>query len=425
MKRNLFRNLLLFFLFSGLVSSCNSDDDATIDEVVGNKPPLELCDLLSMDGDLILTNDPERPVDYIVSCKVTIERRKLIIEPGTVLEFTDNGRISVERHFDDHSGAIIAKGTASQPIIFRGTSQTKGHWRGIFIGTNNNQNELDYVVIRDAGKEPYTYGGQAGLLLGNGGAGYGNLKLTNSTLTNNRKYGLQILQKDDSTAEQIIIRDNVFTENEAPAYATQNSLRLLHSSNGFTGNDRDEIDVLGAGNSTDATSLDGTWYNHNVPYIFSSSSYLLSKITIEEGTVLKFPSASKLQVSYLPAVNRQGGLIAKGTPNNPILFTGTENTMNFWDGIVFESPYPNNEISHAIIEYTGLVSNPQHIVVEAGDPCNFTKINNIQFRNSNKNQSAIWLKQTSIWCSLADIDLETIIVESGHTRLRNGDEVIP
>lgn len=409
-----FRISIIFFV-TLFFYACSSDDEAIApiepDEPTIVLPPITL-DCNDFDKDVVLKNDPDRPVDYIVDCVIEIYATKLTIEPGTVIEFTEAGRIAIHRYYDDHSGAIVAKGTVEKPVIFRGTKAEKGHWRGLFIGTENNTNELDHVIIRDAGKESYTYGGQAGLVLGNAGYGYGKVKITNSQFLNNRKYGLEVTQHQNVTEDYLIVKNNIFEDNEAPIYAAIYNLHLLDPSNDFTGNDRDEIDVEGSANSTYYTYVDGTWHNHEIPYVFSSSVYIRSKITIAPGTVLKMPSTARIKIEAIyPLV---GGLMAKGTAEKPIVFTGIESIPNFWNGIDFNSAYPGNEISHALIEYTGVVGEPQHIVLSSGDPTNYAKLNNIEFRHSNHGECAILRKYNSIWDSYADVDLGTIIVEDGH-----------
>lgn len=434
MKQSFFKNVLYLFIISGLfnLTSCSSDDDTTdingdpIGEIL---PPLNLCDIMHDEGDLNLTNDPNRPVDYIVNCVVDVKQRKMTIEPGTVIEFGNNGRINVQRHFEDHSGAIIARGTADKPIIFRGTEPNKGHWRGIMVATNNELNELDHVVIRDAGKEPYTHGGQGGLVLGNGGIGHGKIKLTNSQIINNREYGLVITNSSTTNQHNLTIKNNIIRENEMPVYATAFNMHFIDDSNDLTNNETDEIIVVGSSNATHNTSLDGTWYNHNIPYSFTSSVYVDSKITIQAGTVLKFPQSAKLQIGRTsgPHDGTGGGIIANGTADQPIIFTGTEAIQGYWKGIEIESPYPGNEISHAIVEYTGMSPNIRHIYLNASNVYNYIKLSNIQFRHSNHGGcGVVWNRVNGPWGSNLDIDLNTIFTEEGHCKmaiLENGEIV--
>lgn len=79
-----------------------------------------------------------------------IKGTKIEIESGTVIEFKENGGIKLDGR--DAEGFLKAIGTSSKPIIFRGTENVKGHWAGIEIGTDNANNEFQYVKIQDAGK---------------------------------------------------------------------------------------------------------------------------------------------------------------------------------------------------------------------------------------------------------------------------------
>ncbi|HLR38103.1 MAG TPA: hypothetical protein VK084_08660, partial [Chitinophagaceae bacterium] len=102
--------LLLFSIL--LFYACSKDDEASVpEEPTTILPPIAL-DCSDFDKDVVLKNDPDRPVDYIVDCAIEIYATTLTIEPGTVIEFTESGRIAIHRYYEDHSGALIAKGTA-------------------------------------------------------------------------------------------------------------------------------------------------------------------------------------------------------------------------------------------------------------------------------------------------------------------------
>src|SRR5690606_17058081 len=165
------------------------------------------------------------------------------------------------------------------------------------IATNNELNELDHVVIRDAGKEPYTHGGQGGLVLGNAGIGHGKIKLTNSQIINNREYGLVMTNSSTTNQHNLTIKNNIIRENEMPVYATAFNMHFIDNSTDLTNNEPDEIIVAGSSNATHNTSLDGTWYNHNIPYSFTSSVYVDSKITIQDRKSTRLNS-SHVKISY-------------------------------------------------------------------------------------------------------------------------------
>ncbi len=71
----------------------------------------------------------------------------LTLEPGVVMEFEANTGIDVKS-----GSALIARGTATQPIQFIGATAVAGFWDGIYFNnTQNPLNELTHVDISYAG----------------------------------------------------------------------------------------------------------------------------------------------------------------------------------------------------------------------------------------------------------------------------------
>lgn len=397
MKQNLTlisKLFMLLFFFS--LAACEDDNNTDLEEQEPkNEPTLLKCSFFNEDQ--ILTNNPDAEVDYIIDCAVALRYNTLTIEPGVVIEFTENGSIEVER-FDDKA-ALIAVGTEEEPIIFRGTKPTKGHWKGIIFTNNNKANELKYVTIRDAGKSSWSGYSQGGVSIGYLGSGA--IKISNSQFINNKEAGLDINFFNREAKINFELKNNVFKENDYPIHASIYTLHAIEPSNDLIGNMKDEILTNSAGNSTLSTVNDGTWHNHGVPYIFKSGALAFdSKITIEPGVELRLPEAGKI------VINSDGGLIAVGTEEEPIIFTGVEKLNRYWEGINFNSSYPGNEISHAIIEYCGQQlsnDNTYNVIVSAGNPIRYAKLSNIIFRNINTSKCAIILDANSIWGSSADI----------------------
>src|SRR5690625_5043257 len=140
------KGLVLMGLTAFIFTSCEKEET---EGPVVEKEPVELgCNYFNEDR--VLENDPERPVDYIISCNMVIRGSKVEVEPGTVIDFTEKGGIEL---YNDSEGYFIAKGTAEEPIVFKGTNSQKGHWRGIQISNDNSNNELSYVKIQDAGRD--------------------------------------------------------------------------------------------------------------------------------------------------------------------------------------------------------------------------------------------------------------------------------
>lgn len=118
-----------------------------------------------------------------------------------------------------------------------------------------------------------------------------------------------------------------------------------------------------------------TWTAANSPYNVTNSIQVMSGVTltIEPGATIKFAAGKALSVS--------GELIARGTANNPIRFTGATATAGYWGFIKFEadsidSTYDDNGVytggsilQYATVEYAGSASNnPGAIVTNLASP---------------------------------------------------------
>lgn len=395
----------------------NSVDDLVIDD--GN-PSIDFCDLLEDEGDIVLTNDPDKPIDYIVRCFAKIRDRTVSIEPGTVIVFTDGAGLNFERN----AAAIIAKGTAEEPIVFRGTRPNKGHWVGLEVHSYNENNELDHVIIRDAGGGGDYYGNQAALSIADF-QNYGKIKLTNSQLINNEGYALNVrVDRGYYELDYVNISNNVITNNGKPARLSIYTISMLNKSNQITGNEEDVIDFQGSIDVRHATNKDATWYNHGIPYnmVGAYHVFINSKITIEPGVRINMNGSSDFGIGLVhnegddEYQNNEAALIAKGTAEEPIVFSAVNKT---WNGMSFYSYNLLNELSHVIIENTGPNGDDmwyyRNVFVDAKASL---KINNAQFNNSNLNFCAIYGEKLSeSEFAKINVDLETIEVEEGQCKI--------
>ncbi|HLV70310.1 MAG TPA: hypothetical protein VKY34_06345, partial [Xanthomarina sp.] len=134
-----------------MLFSCSTDDDGIDDPILEILPPIVLeCDYFTEDR--VLENDPQRPVDYIISCYTNIEG-SLRIEPGVVIEFENHAGMRV----DLDNKVFEIRGTESEPVILTGTSKQKGYWRGIFLTEAHNPNNLiEHTKIEYAGSQNLT-----------------------------------------------------------------------------------------------------------------------------------------------------------------------------------------------------------------------------------------------------------------------------
>jgi len=340
----------------------------------------ELLDCSIFTEDIVLEKNPERNVDYLIDCRVRINGSKLTIEPGVIIEFTENGWIEQRGNSE---GIISAIGTANDPIIFRGTKNSKGHWKGIKIGSDNNENELKYIKLQDAGKENL-----AGLRVGTNA----HLKLSNSEISNNKEAGLSIFTATpfvgvDVGEYAVNLTNNRVFNNAYPVSVHVQNVNNLTPGNDFSGNDRDEIEVE-TGNSSGYRILqDVTWNNLGMPYILRGGDVRTrGKLTIEPGVIMKFDLNANLTIT------KDGSIHAVGTEEKPIVFTSIENTPQYWRSIQAESEQPVNEIAYAIIENTGNESTGSRWKqgnVVSYKTSHVLNIHDVKFRNINPKFCAV------------------------------------
>src|SRR5690606_29020976 len=100
-------SLLVLCSLALIAVSCSSDDPV---EPPVNIDPIQLdCDYFNQDR--ILVDNPDAPVDYIVSC-VSQVRGSLLIEPGVVIAFTPDSGLA----FQETVSSLQAIGTANKQI---------------------------------------------------------------------------------------------------------------------------------------------------------------------------------------------------------------------------------------------------------------------------------------------------------------------
>ncbi|MBI5099949.1 MAG: right-handed parallel beta-helix repeat-containing protein [Nitrospirae bacterium] len=107
-------------------------------------------------------NDEVLPGDTVWRGRIVVnglirvpEKVRLVIVPGTVIEFTkkDTNGDGIGENGLLMQGVLIAKGTRDNPIIFRsaGTARSMGDWDGINImNSDGAQNLVEYCRIEDA-----------------------------------------------------------------------------------------------------------------------------------------------------------------------------------------------------------------------------------------------------------------------------------
>jgi len=311
----------------------DSDTDDVTVTAEGNATAELSSDVTS---DRTLTSDTLYTVT--ASCIGINNSATLTIEAGTTLEFEADACLSINS--DDAS--LIASGTESDSIRMIGTqSDPEGWWGGVASYSSNPNNELDHVVIEDAGSfdnwGSMNRGGSVAINTNK------QLTLTNSTIRNGGDVGLYL----DEANGDLTFANNTFSGNEvAPVYVPFTVIGEIDAASSFE--DGSYVWIWGANPSSGDVTVEA----QSVPYRINGTPSLEGNVsvTINPGVEMHFTANSNLTVG-----SNDASLVVDGQSGNEVVMTATPNNRSpgFWQGIGFYSTNPNNEISNAVIEYAG------------------------------------------------------------------------
>ncbi|GEM90747.1 hypothetical protein [Oceanithermus desulfurans] len=308
--------------------------------------------------DTQVTLTPSACSPYHVTGDLYVEEPgKLVIQPGTTLEFAQDTGLYVSGH-----GALVAVGTASDKILFTGASKTRGYWNGVVFQSfaNSFDNELKYVEIEYAGADERWDGGA----FGNYRAAVeleeeARTKMTYTVVRESEGFGVFMAYDAYFGADSSPDGDfahNTLTQNAAgPIAIYENKVGHLDASNDFGGNDAGHDYVyVGAGYTAVPTQ---TWQRLNVPYLVHGYATVGDGelLTIAPGTTLVFQ-----QDGGLEADGPSGAIHAVGTASEPIVFTALQPVKGYWYGLVFDDTRSTNNVLHYVtVEYGGADTDPE------------------------------------------------------------------
>jgi hypothetical protein len=333
-------------LMAILISGCkNTDPDE--EPTPEPEPPILLCEELGL-GNLDATkaggntftfvNNPNAPVDYVIDCfpRVLVDAT---IEPGTVIEFGENGGLYVTG-----DGSLSAVGTAGDTIIMRGTNATQGWWRGVAFGADDPRNALSYVVIDGAGGTATIQGGFNTALFDN----TSNLKVTHTTISRSNDYGFVKSGLKDFGA----FSNNTFTDNNGfPVWVHANLLGQLDGSGSrYQGNGNNMIKMAISGGSVITVVSDQTWKNPGVPVRMDEGTLgVRAALTVEAGFELV------LQPDCNLVINDEGSFNAVGTASAPIIIRGEQDLQGYWESMYMEGTSVLNRLDYVTITNGGRI----------------------------------------------------------------------
>lgn len=315
---------------------------------------------------------------------------KLTISPGATIIMCAGAALEIE-----DPGALYAVGTAAEPIVIKGETQTPGFWDGIAVRSNNPENKLDYVTIQDAG----SYWGfeDANLFVPDNAK----LAISNTTVSNSELNGMYI----GSGATISLFSNNTFSNNVTGlTISPENVKELDFNSDYLTGNNNAYVHVL----SGDVTA-DVTWSKLSAPL-------LLHGLTVSGGLTLSAGIDIMNESTQGIEIETTGYLNAVGTSSENITIRGRYNTVAYWSGIQFNSNNPNNELQYVNVSdggsywgfnYSNLQVNSGSLII---DNCTV----------SNANSWGLYVGSSSTITSGGSAQTDPAMVEANNTFTNNG-----
>ncbi|WP_417845180.1 hypothetical protein [Thalassospira sp.] len=252
------------------------------------------------------------------------------IEPGTVLKFSENAGLDINR-----GGSLDAKGTADKPVVFTAEDEIKGYWYGLYFESNSSKNRLIHSQISYAG------GGQKGgsgramkraigdsapptraVMIHEGAS----VRIENTHIEHAKGYGIEALGTLQAFSH------NQIDHTDIPARLQPDDVGMIDADSTFSDNTKDQIDIIGLG----ALNKDASWVNPGIPYVWHYNTTVAANLELQPGVeILMAPEASM-------SIDHNGSLKAIGTAENPIVIHGVSSLSGSWDGIFIRSKSDKN-----------------------------------------------------------------------------------
>ena len=319
--------LAILFAASLFINGCEKKDD---------QPPVMIepivLDCNFFKTDQVLENDPNRPVDYIVTCVAQVTAN-IVIKAGVVIEFEDDAGLTV------NTGSLRVEGTASDKVVFTGKTKVKGSWRGIFISSQSVNNILDHAVVSYAGGNSFNSNNDRGNVI----CYACKVSVTNTELSHGKEHGFNASY---SNTDILAFENNVIKNNDKhPVYSKTEYGYHFSGMNELSGNGKDYIYLKGGQTIGDHR----TWYKGNVPYLIDGSLRIVSggSLTLIAGTDVRFEYSSSL------SIDEGAFLAANGEAGNRVILAGLAEQPGSWKGIINRSSDTRNVIDFAEIAYAG------------------------------------------------------------------------
>lgn len=233
---------------------------------------------------------------------------------------------------------LNAVGTEAEPIILTGAMRTRGFWKGLVFSGTSRVSTLDWVTVEYAGNlRSDAQAAAVKLIADSRGV---RLAMSHTTLRESAGWGFHA----GGSAVISLFAQNTLTLNTlGPASLDAEVVGALDAASTFTGNDVDQLQVRGS-----RLSAAATWPAIDVPYFVTSNVALQADLTVAPGARFTMGAGAGLRISG------DAALIAAGTAEHPILFTGATSTRGAWLGLRFDlTNNTRNVLRYVTVEWAG------------------------------------------------------------------------
>jgi hypothetical protein len=261
----------------------------------------------------------------------------LTLAPGVTIIFAKGAGLTVSG-----DQVLVAQGTAAEPICLTGATATRGAWDGItYSMTASDANVLDYVTVEYAGDT--TSDATAAAITVTADSRGASFSMSRSTVRESQGFGISWVGSSRIGG----FAGNVLTKNTlGPACLDAEVVRFLDGASTYAGNDRDLITVRSYRLVTAAT-----WAALDVPFYLAQGLQAAVALTVTPPAT--FIMAQDTAIGITGGNGSAGALVAAGTAQEPILFTGEQKVRGHWNGISFTNTNAANRLAYVTVEYAG------------------------------------------------------------------------
>lgn len=291
----------------------------------------------------VLTNH-KAGVDYEICGNINVSA-ELIIEPGVEIIMCSGTRVTI-----DQNGSLNAVGTDSLPIIFRGKTAAKGFWELFHFNSNNPNNELNHVIISDAGGSNSFENTSIWVNDNNSGQ----LTIKNTHITNSKGYGVLV----ENGASLPNFSKNAFSNNgDAPLKIPISIIGSIDDSTDYAAGNTQNYVLISAATVNQPQEVK----NINVPYYLEGPATVKNDLKLNPGVEILMGAGVVIDVQGAGSFN------AIGTASDPILIKGKVNSAGFWNVIHINSNNPLNKFSNVTVQNGGSSGSYKYVSIWVND----------------------------------------------------------